>query len=176
MSGAVAAVAVAVLAGCGEGADPKAPRIDAFSPVEQRVGDAQEPRRASPRWAPVASMAGRGPATKTVSIDDDAIQWRVRWRCRSGPLRVFTAPEGAGRRLLEQGRCPGRGEAESVGSGRVRVDVEAAGPWKAVVEQQVDSPIAEPPLPAMRARAARVVAHGDIYRIERRGRGEAQLH
>lgn len=174
---AVASVAAVLLAGCGGGPERKSPGLDAFSPVEQRVGAHKVPRRASPRWAPVARLAGRGPATKAVSIDGEAIQWRARWRCRSGSLRLFTAsPSGAGRRLLEQGRCPGRGEAQSIGTGRVRLGVEASGPWKVVVEQQVDSPIAEPPLRAMRSPAARVLARGDFYRIERRGRGEAQLH
>ena len=43
-------------------------RIDDFSQVEQHVGASRGPRRASPRWARVARLAGRRPATEPVSI------------------------------------------------------------------------------------------------------------
>jgi hypothetical protein len=121
-------------------------------------------------------VAGRGPTSERVSIAGGAIQWRARWRCRSGSFRIFAAPGPAGRRLLGQGRCPGRGEAQSIGTGRVRLSVEASGPWQVVVEQQVDTPIAERPLPAMRSPAARLLARGAFYGIERSAKGQAQLH
>ncbi len=173
---AVASVAALVLSGCGGGPDRKAPRIDAFSPIEQRVGPRNGPPRAAPRWVRVTRLAGRGPASERVSIAGGAIQWRARWRCRSGSFRLFSAPGSAGRRPLDKGRCPGRGEAQSIGTGSVRLSVEASGPWQLQVDQQVDTPIAERPLPAMRSPAARLQARGAFYGIERRAKGEAQLH
>lgn len=50
---AVAFSAALGLSGCGGGEDRKAPEIDAFSPVEQRVGTPVGPPRASPRWEQV---------------------------------------------------------------------------------------------------------------------------
>lgn len=54
--------------------------------------------------------------------------------------------------------------------------MQAQGPWEAVVEQQVTSPIAEPPLSEMEAEGAEVVASGDFYPIDERGEGRAILH
>ena len=173
---AVAFVAALGLSGCGGGEDRRAPRIDAFSPVEQRVGAREGPPHASPRWERVAKVAGQGPGGQRVSIAGGAIQWRARWRCRSGSFRLFAAAGAGGRRLLDGGRCPGRGEAQAIGTGGVPLSVEALGPWQILVEQQVDTPIAERPLPAMRSPGARLLARGGFYGIERRGKGRAQLH
>ncbi len=173
---AVASVAVLVLSGCGGAREREGPRIDAFSQVEQRAGARGGPPRAAPRWERVGKLAGSGPASERVSIAGGAIQWRGRWRCRSGSFRLFAASGSTGRRLLKQGRCPGRGEAQSIGTGGVRLSVEASGPWQLQVDQQIDTPIAERPLPAMRSPAARLLARGAFYGIERMSRGQVQLH
>jgi hypothetical protein len=44
------------------------------------------------------------------------------------------------------------------------------------VEQQVDTPINEPPLEEMEADDARVIARGDFYEIDRRGDGTASVY
>lgn len=88
--------AALALGGCGGGEDRKPPRIDAFSPVEQRVGARGGPPRASPRWERVAKVAGRGPHSQRVSIAGGAIQW----------LAVAgQAPQGTERRRRHEARA-----------------------------------------------------------------------
>lgn len=45
-----------------------------------------------------------------------------------------------------------------------------------MVEQQVDTALREPPLPAMRSPGASVLARGSFYTIERKSSGEALLY
>lgn len=44
------------------------------------------------------------------------------------------------------------------------------------VEQQIDVPLDEPPLPAMSARGARTVASGAFYRIDQTGKGRVTVY
>jgi len=174
---ATSAVTVA-LAATGCGGDEASERPDPFEAVEQseQASNQQVRSEAAPRWERVATLAGSGDATETVRIEPEAIQWRVRWRCSEGGFQISQIPEPEEGNPLAAGRCPGEGEAEAIDTGELQLAVQTAGRWEAVVEQQVTNPIAEPPLPAMEARGAEVVASGPFYEIDKRGRGKAVLH
>ena len=163
--------------GCGS-SDSAAPSTsaDPFSVVPTQPADsAIARRRAAPRWEHVATFAGSGPATRAVTVARGAIQWRARWRCGSGTLRLSASSRSA-RRSLATASCPRRGESSGFRSGRVELGVDTPGRWRLVLEQQVDTALREPPLTAMRSQAARVLAHGRFYDIERYGRGTAALY
>lgn len=131
--------------------------------------------RAAPRWETVTTLSGTGPLQSTeVAILPDAIQWRIRWNCDAGALRITsTPPPRRGGPLVAAG-CPGKGEAFSIQTGRALLGVDASGPWKAIIDQQVEFPLDEPLTPELAS--APVMAQGSFYRIERDGRGTARLH
>lgn len=128
--------------------------------------------RSSPWWQKVGSLRGTGPGSATPAVGDSAIQWRMNWRCTSGRFRV-TAP-GVDKPLIDA-ICPGRRVTEvvSVPTGPLRIDTPGA--WEMQVEQQVDVPLDEPPLAAMRAPGARRLATGSFYRIDQVGRGRVTI-
>ena len=175
--GAASAV-LAALAGSGCGGDDASERSDPFEAVEQNERDATKRVRAeaAPRWERVTTLRGSGDATETIRIQSDAVQWRVRWRCSKGRFAVSQTPAPDEGNPLGSGRCPGEGEAEAIDTGELELSVKTEGRWRAVVEQQVTDPVAEPPLPAMKAKDAEVLAEGRFYDIERRGAGTAVLH
>ncbi len=72
--------------------------------------------------------------------------------------------------MVESG-CPGEGEGFAIHTGAIHLNVEADGPWEAVVEQQLDGPLDEPPPPG--AEAASVLAQGEFYEVENPGTGRA---
>ncbi len=173
-SGMLAALAAS---GCGGGGQA-GERSDPFEAVQRDEQAATRRARAeaAPRWEAVSTLRGSGNATKTIRIKPDAVQWRVRWRCTKGGFQVATTTGPAAGEPFGAGRCPGAGEAEAIDTGQVGLAVRTAGSWRAVVEQQVTDPIAEPPLPAMEDEDAKVVASGPFYPIEKRGQGKAVLH
>lgn len=132
--------------------------------------------RAAARWETVVTLEGTGNTTTApMQILSEAIQWRARWECSSGTLRVESDPPP--RRpaaLVDSGACPKSGEGFSIVTGQVKLNVTATGPWKMIVDQQVDVPLDEPPLPAMAS--ARVVGQGDFYDVEKNGKGTARLY
>lgn len=175
-AGWVAVLAVALAgAGCGDGDEPAAPAKDPFRAVPQDTIVAPA-NKAAPRWEPVTSFSGTGAATRTVNIADDAIQWRVRWRCEPGPFAVSISPAPRSGSARAHGDCPGRGEHSWVASGRRELRVQATGGWRMEVEQEVDTALREPPLAAMKSPAAEVLARGVFYKVERQGRGRAILY
>ena len=169
---ALVAVLVLTLAGCGS--DDDGERSDPFSKVDPRITKTRD--RAAPRWEPVATLAGSSRDAESFVISKRAIQWRARWRCSKGKLAMSVSPRPRSSPERPGGRCPDRGEASWIQSGRQRLSVNGGGRWRVVVEQQVDTPLRERPLRAMRARGARVVARGRFYGVERRGRGRAALY
>jgi Electron transfer DM13 len=150
----------------------------AITKVEQRerTRDAVAKGTVAPRWERVTSLRGSGDASRTVHVSRTAVQWRVRWQCKRGDFALNVTPAPEEGEALDTGRCPGRGTAPAVDTGTLRLRVRTAGAWRATVEQQVTEPIAEAPLPAMKAKAARVLASGRFYPIERRGRGKVDLY
>ncbi len=181
-SAAAAALGVAlvlVLAGCGAdetaGKPPSGPAKDLFRAVPKDTITAPA-NKAAPRWEPVTSFSGTGAVTRTVDIAAGAIQWRARWRCERGSLSLVTSPPPRSGSARADDECPGTGEHSWVTDGRRELRVENAGPWRVSVEQEVDTALHEAPLAAMSASGARVLARGDFYKIERRGRGSATLY
>jgi len=131
--------------------------------------------RAAPRWETVANLSGgSAPAPAQVAIAADAIQWRVKWSCESGSLKMTTTPAPRKPGPLMSAGCPGRGEAFSILTGPVSLAVEATAPWSATVEQQVETPLDEEALPEMATAPA--LAEGTFYGIERKGGGTARIY
>jgi hypothetical protein len=132
--------------------------------------------KAAPRWDPLTRRGGAGNATERFAVARGAIQWRARFSCRRGRLRLFSVSARGQRKRLGERRCPGRGEGVSISTGPQRLEVQASGPWRLTVEQQVDTPLHEPPLRAMRSRGSTLVSRGGFYPIEGRGKGTALLY
>ncbi len=172
------------LVGCG-GSDDSGAGGDAAAVATTRVpfptalptprslteGEAQ---RAAPRWEQVRVLTGNAPIEVPVSIAEGAIQWRVKWDCETGKMVIRTNPPPPRSGPLVDNACPDNGEGFSVLHGDITLAIEASGPWKATVEQQVDTPLDEPPLPEMAS--ARVLGRGEFYNVEKTGKGTAILY
>lgn len=131
--------------------------------------------KAAPRWETIVTLNGRGaerPAAFTVL--PDAIQWRARWSCDAGSLRVTTEPAPRRPGPLIDSSCPQKGEGFAITSGSIQLTVEASGPWQLIVDQQLDTPLAEPPLPGLST--ARVLKEGGFYNVEKEGKGTARIY
>lgn len=151
---------------------PEFPTTISTSPPLLTEGHAE---KAAPRWEPVASFDGAGPLeTPEFAIAEGAIQWRVRAHCTEGRLRVDSVPPPALPRPMVEISCPGEADGFSIRTGDHRVKVAASGPWRLTVEQQVDTPINEPPLPEMAT--APVVAQGSFYDVEKTGGGTVRVY
>jgi hypothetical protein len=107
------------------------------------------------------------------AISGDALQWRVKWTCQSGHL-VVRAPDQ--RRPVVDAPCPGTDVGYGVQKGNVSLQVTATGAWQMQVDQQVDVPLHEPPLPAMTAPGARPELTGSLYRIDQVGSGTVTVY
>jgi len=154
-----------------EPAAPAASR-DAFQSVPTQ-SSAPTKLRSEPWWQDVASLRGTGTATTTqFTIDKSAIQWRARAGCESGRL-VARAP-GQAKPIVDTS-CPPGAVGEGTGDGPMRVDVEAEGPWRLKVQQQIDAPLVEPPLTAMTAPGARKLATGTFYKVAKTGTGTVTM-
>lgn len=137
-----------------------------------------DPSRAAPRWEQVRVVTGNAPMDLgAINISPRAFQWRVKWSCEAGNMRITTTPPPVPTRpspnLLDR-NCPGQGEEFARQTGEVRVNIQASGPWKATFEQQVDTPLDEAPLPEMLA--GQVLARGDFYNLDKTGKGTAILY
>jgi hypothetical protein len=130
--------------------------------------------RSEPWWQGVATLDGTGSMpTQSFTIENGAIQWRVKWTCQTGHLTV--QPAGAPKAIVNT-QCPGSDAGYGTQKGPVTLQVTADGPWQLQVEQQVDVPLAEPPLPAMTSSGATKVATGNFYRIDQFGDGTVTLY
>lgn len=129
--------------------------------------------RSQPWWQGVATVEGTGSTTAQLSVDVGTLQWRGEWTCDAGHL-VIAVP--GSRRPLVDSQCPAAGTGYSVQKGAVRLDVTASSGWRVHVDQQVDVPLDEPPLPAMSAPGSSTVATGGFYRIDQFGDGRVSLH
>ena len=173
-AGACALACVAVLTSCGD--DKQRAERDPFATVTGEPGGSGSLERAAPRWERVRAFSGSGEAAEAVEISGGAIQWRARWRCRSGQFALALSRRSPGGPPRVGGRCPGSGSSSWIREGRHGLAIAATGDWSVVVEQQVDTPLHEPPLRAMPQPGARVEARGRFSGIERRGRGRALLY
>ncbi|MGH9177934.1 MAG: DM13 domain-containing protein [Acidimicrobiales bacterium] len=169
--------AAALLAGCGSSDDPgdQASGGATSAPPSSSTSSTEPKERSAPRWETVTTLEGSGPIrTDAFEVLADAIQWRARFECTSGTLKITTIPPPRrGTPMVDEG-CPGKGEGFSIVTGSVRMNVEATGPWKLVVDQQVDFPLREPPLEEMAS--APVVGQGDFFDVEMTGKGTVRLY
>ena len=130
--------------------------------------------RSQPWWQGVSKLEGRGSTTSApFTVSPDALQWRANWTCETGRLLV-RAPGQA--RPVVDAACPGTGSGYSVRKGAVALEVTAQGPWTMVLDQQVDVPLVEPPLPAMSAAGTRLVFTGSLYRMDQVGTGTLNIY
>lgn len=162
-------------AGGGTGGGSTAPTFPDSLPPVPKVLTEGEGQKAAPRWEQLQVFTGSGNGeTELFSIVGGAIQWRVRWSCETGSLKINATPEATKRKLLVDGSCPKEGEGFAVRTGQFRLKVEASGPWKATVEQQVDTPLNEPPLPGMES--APVLAQVPFYNVDKSGKGTVTVY
>lgn len=172
-----AAVAVAA-AGCGSdtgsGSTPTTPPAPATTrPAETGTTLA----RGAPRWETVTTLTGTGPIeTEPFKILPDSIQWRVRWTCEAGQLRIETDPPPRRPAPLVESACPGAEPRSgfSIVTGDVRLKIQATGPWKVIVDQQIDTPLAEPPFEGMATTP--VAKQGTFYDVEKMAKGSARIY
>lgn len=133
------------------------------------------PPRAAPRWETVSTFTGSGPMeTPDFAILGQAIQWRVRWKCASGTIRITATPPPRRPGPMVDSTCPQHGEGYSVSTGPAHLKIEADATWEAVVDQQVDLALDEPPPAGLGA--APVLAGGEFYDVEKKGKGSARLY
>ena len=173
--------AATLLVGCGESDDetvePAPTSTVPFptalpTPRDLTEGESQ---RAAPRWEQIRVVTGNAPAEiGPFTIAPEVIQWRVKWDCETGRMLITTTPPPTRPGPLVDSPCPESGEGFSRVRGEVRLAVQASGPWKATVEQQVDTPLDEPPLAEMAG--ARVLGRGEFYNVDKTGKGTAILY
>ncbi len=154
------------------------PREAAFSRIDSSsaVRTEQTVLLSNPWWQTVGRFRGVGTQeTPGFQIGEDAIQWRVTWSCERGR---FVARAAGRAEPLINASCAGEKTTTTELSGTVEggLRIEADGPWSAQVDQQVDVPLVEPPLPAMTSPQTREVASGDFYRMEEVGQGRVTIY
>jgi hypothetical protein len=137
-------------------------------------GGQQSVLRSQPWWQAVTRIDGSGSMTAPpFTIGAGALQWRVRWSCDTGRL-VVRLPDQP--RPLVDAPCAVGDTGYGVRTGSVGLQVTADGPWHLTVDQQVDVPLDEPPLPAMSAPGSATVASGSFYRVDQVGSGTVTLY
>jgi len=130
--------------------------------------------KSQPWWQGLTKLQGNGTTTTTpFTVSQDALQWRAKWSCETGRLRVRVP--GQPRPIIDAA-CPGADTGYGVRKGAVALEVTADGPWTLTVDQQVDVPLIEPPLPAMSAPDTRLVFTGSLYRIDQVGTGTVNIY
>ncbi len=153
---------------------PRPPAAGRAAGVSTPTASGEQTRvRSYPWWQSVATLQGVGPSMQTLSIDEGAIQWRAKWSCESGRLLVGAADNS---RPLVDATCPGGAVSYSAERRDTTLDIQAEGPWRLEIEQQIDLPLAEPPLPAMTASATAPLTKGSFYNIDQSGRGRVTIY
>lgn len=165
-----------VLAACGGGSDGE---TSAGGPATTAGRAGPDTTVAGPksaaRWETVSTFNGSSAfTTPEFTILPNAIQWRVRVTCSTGSLRIESNPPPRRPGPVLDTSCPKEDTGYSIVTGPVRMQIQATGTWKAVVDQQVDTPLDEPLLPGMTP--DRIVAQGAFYKVEVRGEGTAKLY
>lgn len=137
---------------------------------------ASDPRsvlRSQPWWQDVGVAEGTGDAAPRLTVAAGALQWRAEASCEAGHLRVTAA--GRAKPLVDLA-CPGTTVAYATSTGAVSLRVKASSPWRLRLEQQVDVPLEEPPLPEMTAEGTTAVRTGTLYRMDQTGRGRVTFY
>ena len=132
--------------------------------------------KAAARWETVTNLTGAaGTSSHTFDVPPGAIQWRARYDCAGGSIKLETTPPPRrGGALLDTTTCPKSDQVFSIVTGSVKLTVTATGTWKVAIDQQVDTPLNEPPLAAMAT--ARVLSQGPFYNVEKNGEGTARVY
>ncbi|HEX2046367.1 MAG TPA: DM13 domain-containing protein [Acidimicrobiales bacterium] len=135
-------------------------------------------RKSQPYWTPLVTLEGSGSSTtRSFEVEPGALQWRVTWHCETAPFTVVSvnaSGQESRRKLADALSCPGDGEGFSAEKGPQSLRVTTGGPWKAVIEQQVDRPLIEP-APADLG-SARLLGTAKMYNVDREGQGTARLY
>ncbi len=135
-------------------------------------------RKSQPYWAPLTTIEGTGnTTTKTFDVPPGALQWRVTWQCQTAPFTIVSvnaAGQESRRKVADALSCPADGEGFAADKGAQSLKVTTGGPWRAVVEQQVDTPLIEP-APANLA-SAKVLGTAKVYNVDREGEGTAKIY
>lgn len=195
VTGLVALLVLATATGCGGSSGGGQ---TASTPATKATGattSTTTSTRSAPRWETVTTFTGIGTSTTgQFSILPGAIQWRARWSCQSGRMKLTSVPPPRRGEPMVDGECTGTATSkesagdQEVGTGRqsdgpmgysiitgvVRLAVVASGPWEITIDQQIDTPLMEPPLPAMAT--AKVLGEGDFYDVEMQGKGTARIY
>jgi hypothetical protein len=147
----------------------------AFTPISTSPSSGPTSRlRSEPWWQQVGRFHGAGASAPDLfRISSDAIQWRVTWTCERGRFVIRAAGEPG---ALVDASCGGPGRRELTKRPAGALAVHGDGSWTARIEQQVDVPLVETPLAAMRAAGTSTVATGSLYRIDQVGRGRMTLY
>ncbi len=133
---------------------------------------ASTPSKVAPRWEQVASFAGTSDQrTADFDIAADALQWRVTASCSGSALKVTLEGESE---PLALPACPGKVFGFSIRTGPAVLDVVTVGAWEVVVDQQLDTPVAEPVLAEMDEGSR--LAEGTFYGVDQAGSGAATLY
>ncbi|HUR22977.1 MAG TPA: DM13 domain-containing protein [Acidimicrobiales bacterium] len=157
-----------------DAAAPAAGRVAAPDQAPAAAPAAPTSLRSQPWWQELRSLDGAGTTTAPAfTVADGAVQWRVTWTCQSGRLQVRSPKQS---RPLVDGACAAGGVGYGAGSGPIALQVTADGPWHLQIAQQLDTPLVEPPLPAMTAPGASKVAAGSFYDIDKTGTGRVTLY
>jgi len=129
--------------------------------------------RSQPWWQTVITRQGGASSALRFTIADGALEWRLKWTCAAGRLVI---PSPSHPKPLVDSACPAKGTANATRTGAASLHVQAGGPWQVEVDQHVDVPLVEPPLPAMGQPGSAAVASGPLYRIDEVGTGQATLY
>ncbi|MDQ6928185.1 MAG: DM13 domain-containing protein [Actinomycetota bacterium] len=159
---------------------PKVPavsRVAGASPSPATTAVGSTLLRSQPWWQDVTTLDGApgapGAPPAPFTIDPDSVQWRVRPTCQTGHLlvRIPNKPKP-----LVDAACPGAPDGFATTTGLTNLQVTADAPWQLKVQQEVDVPLVEPPLPAMTAPGATATATGAFYKIDHPGSGNATIY
>lgn len=160
-------------------ARPAAASRDAANQASGPAATTAPPRdatvlRSQPWWQGVTKLEGRGSTTTSpFTVSQEALQWRAKWTCETGHLLV-RAP-GQSRPVIDAA-CPGAESGYGLKKGPVALEVTADGPWSLTIDQQVDLPLNEPPMPAMSAPDTKLLFTGSLYRIDQVGTGTLNVY
>lgn len=184
----VAAVAIAAVVGGNvfglrdrlAGSNPPAARPVAVSrqatPIQVPAPPPQvSVLRSYPWWQVLTTFQGSSPQaiSPQVTIDPGAIQWRVKWTCKSGQLMVRASTEHG---PVVDTACPASGFGYGSHSGPTTLSIVTGGAWQIEVDQQVDVPLVEPPTPAMTGPGATVLATASLYNVDQSGSGQVTVY
>jgi hypothetical protein len=135
-------------------------------------------RKSQPYWVPLTTLTGSGNTmTKSFTVDDASLQWRVSWHCDTAPFSVVSvnaAGQESKRKLADALTCPSDGQGFAADKGAQTLKVTSSGSWKLTVEQQVESPLIEP-APATLA-SAKVLGTATLYNVDKVGEGTAKIY